>query len=76
MSIALISSRDARALAGGISRRTEDRRIKDDPDWPRPVPPEGPGHPRYYMASEIEEYIRRQVARRDARPAPGRQAAA
>jgi predicted DNA-binding transcriptional regulator AlpA len=59
----LIPRSEARRRVGGISRATEHRRLKDEPDWPRPVAI-GPGKSGY-VQSEIDAYIARKIAARD-----------
>jgi predicted DNA-binding transcriptional regulator AlpA len=59
----LITRREGRHRAGDISRTTEHRLLKSDPDWPRPV--------RItrgltgYVASELDRFIEKRVAARD-----------
>jgi predicted DNA-binding transcriptional regulator AlpA len=61
----LIPRSEARRRVGGISRATEHRRLKDDPEWLRPVAI-GPGKSGY-VQSEIEAYIAKKIAARDTR---------
>jgi predicted DNA-binding transcriptional regulator AlpA len=63
----LIPRSEARRRVGGISRATEHRRLKTEPDWPRPVAI-GPGK-LGYVQSEIDAYITKKVAARDGRVA-------
>ena len=60
----LIPRSEARQRVGGISRATEHRRLKDEADWPRPVAI-GPGKSGY-VQSEIDAYIARKIAAREA----------
>jgi predicted DNA-binding transcriptional regulator AlpA len=59
----LITRREARRRAGGISRSTEHRLLKRDPDWPRPVQitPGLTG----YVEHEFGRFLARRVAERD-----------
>ena len=60
----LIPRSEARRRVGGISRATEHRRLKDEPEWPRPVAI-GLGKSGY-VQSEIDAYIAKKIAARDA----------
>ena len=59
----LITRREARKRAGDISRTTEHRLLKGDPDWPRPV--------RItrgltgYVAGEVDQFVEKRIAERD-----------
>ena len=59
----LILRREARRLVGNISRATEQRLLRNSPDWPRPVKI-SPGRSGYVL-SEVQAYIELQIARRD-----------
>jgi predicted DNA-binding transcriptional regulator AlpA len=61
--LVLITTREARRRAGNIGRTQEYKRIKEDPDWPRPV---WNGGIRAYVEAEIEAYLEKLIARRDA----------
>jgi predicted DNA-binding transcriptional regulator AlpA len=63
----LIPRSEARRRVGGISRATEHRRLKNEPDWPRPVAI-GPGKSGY-VQSEIDSYVAKRIAARNARAA-------
>ena len=60
----LIPRSEARRRVGGISRATEHRRLKHEPDWPKPVAI-GPGKSGY-VQSEIDAYIAKKIAARNA----------
>jgi predicted DNA-binding transcriptional regulator AlpA len=63
----LIPRSEARRRVGGISRATEHRRLKNEPDWPKPVAI-GPGKSGY-VQSEIDWYVAKTIAARNARAA-------
>jgi hypothetical protein len=55
----LITSAEQRARWGGISRATEERRLRDDPAWPKPIYVH---HRRYYRDAESREHRARVIS--------------
>jgi predicted DNA-binding transcriptional regulator AlpA len=65
----LLSRREARKLAGNISRTTEFRLLRDDPDWPKPV--QISAGLSGYVEEELQAFIEaRMKARGEARSGP------
>jgi hypothetical protein len=57
--INLLTRTHVRTVRRPMSRATELRLLRNDPNWPKPVGG-------YYVESEIDEYLERMVAKRDA----------
>jgi hypothetical protein len=62
-SVVLIPAEVHRNRCGGISRTSEWRYIKADPDWPRPV--KGPNGQICYVDAESRAYVRKLIAARE-----------